>query len=152
MTWAAKGRTLVRQQATLLDLPMSRPGKHTMKSFSHLPGTPTCCCVVLPSYCTHVMRRQQHDPARGRMHDSTASCDNWLLRRDAGAPIGALIVTLRWPSSSMNQAFSDPGVRDALKSGRPSAAAGPQECCSQRARQHWRLVQSLYVEYVRAHR
>ncbi len=52
----------------------------------------------------------------------------------------------------MNQAFTDQGLRDALKGGKPSAAAGARERSSQRARQHWRLVQSLYVEYVRAHR
>ena len=52
----------------------------------------------------------------------------------------------------MNQAFSDQGLRDALKGGKPSAATDTRERSLQRARQHWRLVQSLYVEYVRAHR
>ena len=86
------------------------------------------------------------------MHESLAASDHRLPCRDAGAPVGALVITLRWPSSSMNQAFTDQGLRDALKGGRPSAAAGARERSSQRARQHWRLVQSLYVEYVRAHR
>ena len=53
----------------------------------------------------------------------------------------------------MNQAFSDQGLRQALRGGNlPAANAGAQDSPSQRARRHWRLVQSLYVEYVRAHR
>ena len=53
----------------------------------------------------------------------------------------------------MNQAFWGQGLARELREAKPrAAAAGAAESARQRARQHWRLVQSLLVEYVAAHR
>lgn len=72
--------------------------------------------------------------------------------RAVEAGTGALVITLRWPASSMNQAFWGQGLARELREAKPRAAADPAESARQRARRHWRLVQSLLLEYVAAHR
>jgi type VI protein secretion system component VasA len=61
----------------------------------------------------------------------------------------ALVLTFKWPANSINQAYSSLRGATLLESLQaPPGQQGP----SQRAQKHWRLIRTLCVEYVRAHR
>ena len=59
----------------------------------------------------------------------------------------ALVLTFKWPANSINQAYSNVG-----KSLLGAMHAPAQQQPSLRAKHRWRLIRTLCVEYVRAHR
>ena len=71
-----------------------------------------------------------------------------LPRGHDDSSIAALVMTLKWPANSMNQAFAGGGkLLDGLQ-----RSAAQQMSPSGRAQRRWRLVRTLCIEYQRAHR
>ena len=71
-----------------------------------------------------------------------------LTRWSSNFNIAALVLTLKWPANSMNQAYASGGK---LLEGLQRSAA-QQMSMSGRAQQRWRLIRMLCIEYPRAHR
>ena len=72
-----------------------------------------------------------------------------LCCRDVHGDVGVVVLSLRWPATSWNQALEAP-VKSLLQlqnSANPDAAAA---CL--RARQRWNQLKTLYIEFVRARR
>ena len=62
--------------------------------------------------------------------------------------VAALVLTIKWPANSMNQAYSGSGK---LLEGLQRSAAHHMSP-SGRAQRCWRLIRTLYIEYQRAHK
>ena len=68
--------------------------------------------------------------------------------RRSDLDIAALVLSLKWPANSMNQAFAGGGrVLDALQ-----RTAAQHTSPSGRAQRRWRMIRTLCIEYRRAHR
>lgn len=61
--------------------------------------------------------------------------------------MAALVLTLKWPANSINQAFADSSLLERLRRS-PEREAAPLG----QAQRHWRLIRTLCIEYTRAHR
>eukprot|EP00891_Asterochloris_glomerata_P004796 jgi/Astpho2/4796/Aster-00341 len=71
------------------------------------------------------------------------------LGRDVHGDVGVVVLSLRWPATSWNQAL-EPPIKSLLQlqtSADPNAAAARL-----RARQRWNQLKTLYIEFVRARR
>jgi hypothetical protein len=68
-------------------------------------------------------------------------------RRPADLDLTALVVTLKWPANSINQAFADNALLERLRCS-PEREPMPVRP----AQRHWRLIRTLCIEYTRAHR
>ena len=68
-------------------------------------------------------------------------------RRLPGMDLAALVLTLKWPANSINQAFADSSVLERLRRS-PEREAAPLG----QAQRHWRLIRTLCIEYTRARR
>ncbi len=62
--------------------------------------------------------------------------------------VAALVLTIKWPANSMNQAYSGSGT---LLEGLQRSDAHHMSP-SGRAQRRWRLIRTLYIEYQRAHK
>ena len=71
-------------------------------------------------------------------------------RKQGGADVVAVVITLRWSATSMNQAFPAEGG-SFLDSLRQQAAPDPRTP-SGRAKLRWREVRMLFIEFKRARR
>ena len=71
-----------------------------------------------------------------------------MLHRRAGLDVAALVLTLKWPANSVNQAFSGGSITLETMHRSCEREASP----AGRAQRHWRLIRTLCVEYPRAHR
>jgi hypothetical protein len=68
-----------------------------------------------------------------------------LLELSCPEGSGAMVLTLRWPSTSINQAFGD---KPWLK----QLAEQEHETASVRAVKRWQQLKMLYIEYTRSYR
>ena len=72
----------------------------------------------------------------------------WHARRLADLDLTALVLTLKWPANSINQAFAGNAVLERLRCCSPERDIVPVRP----AQRHWRLIRTLCIEYTRAHR